>query len=109
MHERGRLRADALEELVERLIERLIEEGYLSLSQEPAGRPEQNRLSSGRGNTGKPVERSVKFEITDKGLDFLGYKSLKDLLGSLGRSSLGRHDTNYLSTGVEASQAKCAG
>jgi Ca-activated chloride channel homolog len=105
MDERGRLRADALEELVERLIERLILEGYLSLTRKPANLPEPNRLSSGRGNTGKPVERSVKFEITDKGLDFLGYKSLKDLLGSLGRSSFGRHDTNYLSTGVEASQA----
>jgi Ca-activated chloride channel family protein len=44
----------------------------------------------------------VKFEVTDKALDFLGYRALRDLLGSIGRSSAGRHDTRHLSTGVEA-------
>src|SRR5262249_46803795 len=48
-------------------------------------------------------EKSAKFELRDKGLDFLGFKALKDLLASLGKSSFGRHDTNHLSTGVEAS------
>ncbi len=42
-------------------------------------------------------------EITDKSLDFLGYKTLKDLLASLGRSSFGSHDTRELATGVETS------
>ena len=45
----------------------------------------------------------VRFQVTDKGLDFLGYKTLRDLLGSLGKSSFGRHDTRELSTGVEVS------
>src|SRR5882757_307906 len=44
-------------------------------------------------------------EITDKIIDFLGFKTLQDLLGSLGRSSFGRHDTRDLATGVEASGA----
>ena len=44
----------------------------------------------------------VKFEVTDKALDFLGYRALRDLLGSIGRSNAGRHDTRHLSTGVEA-------
>ena len=44
----------------------------------------------------------MKFEVTDKALDFLGYRALRDLLGSIGRSSAGRHDTRHLSTGVEA-------
>jgi Ca-activated chloride channel family protein len=44
----------------------------------------------------------VKFEVTDKALDFLGYRALRDLLGSVGRSSAGRHDTRHLATGVEA-------
>ena len=44
----------------------------------------------------------VKFEVTDKALDFLGYRALRDLLGSIGRSDTGRHDTRHLSTGVEA-------
>ncbi|HUQ32255.1 MAG TPA: VWA domain-containing protein, partial [Pyrinomonadaceae bacterium] len=34
-----------------------------------------------------------------------GYKTLRNLLGSLGKSSIGRHDTQHLSTGVEAAQA----
>ena len=51
-----------------------------------------------------PQERNpeARFEITDKAIDFLGFKTLRDLLGSLGRSSFGRHDTRDLSTGVES-------
>ena len=47
----------------------------------------------------------VEVQITDKSIDFLGYKTLKDLLGSLGRSSFGAHDTRDMATGVEASGA----
>ena len=57
-------------------------------------------LGGGQGN-----EPSFKFEITDKSLDFLGYRALRDLLGSMGKSSLGRHDTREMATGVEASGA----
>ena len=38
-------------------------------------------------------------------MDFLGYKTLRNLLGSLGKSSMGRHDTPHLATGVEAEAA----
>lgn len=103
--ERGELNEKAVAQLLDRLIERLIEEGYISLS---AGPPQQQRetgFASRAGQTGKPAERSVKFEVTDKGLDFLGFKALRELIGSLGKSSLGRHDTNQLSTGIEASEA----
>jgi Ca-activated chloride channel homolog len=48
---------------------------------------------------------NVRFEVTDKSLDFLGFKTLRDLLGSLGKSSYGRHDTRHWATGVEASGA----
>src|SRR4029079_9387348 len=99
----GSLDEESLAALVDRLIERLIEEGYITVGDEQTNaRPDSP--SSRRGKTGKPVERSVKFEMTDKGLDFLGFKALKDLVGSLGKSSFGRHDTNHLSTGVEASE-----
>ena len=47
---------------------------------------------------------SARFELTDKSIDFLGFRQLRHLLGSLGRSSLGRHETAHLSTGVEAYQ-----
>src|SRR6185295_1670977 len=93
-----------LEEMLNQLIERLVEEGYLKLSEEPA--PQQRR-QPGRGQpeVSEPLPRNVKFEVTEKGLDFLGYKTLRDLLGSLGKSSMGRHDTPHLSTGVEAAAA----
>jgi Ca-activated chloride channel family protein len=101
--EQGNMRADMMAELLDRLIERLIVEGYINVNEQPAQR-QDSRMSSRGGKSGKPVEKSVKFEITDKGLDFLGFKALKDLISSLGKSSFGRHDTNYLSTGVEASE-----
>ena len=52
---------------------------------------------------GDPAQ--YRFEITDKSLDFLGFRALRDLLGSLGKSSLGRHDTREMATGIEASGA----
>jgi len=91
-----------LSELVQKLIERLAEEGYLSFSEEnPAQASPQ---SPGPGQEGGQAGQ-VRFEMTNKSLDFLGYKTLKDLLGSLGRSQFGRHDTREMSTGVEASGA----
>ena len=45
----------------------------------------------------------MRFDLTGKGVDFLGYKTLKDLLGSLGKASLGSHDTREMATGVETS------
>jgi len=102
--DRGELNEEAVSRLLDRLIERLIEEGYISVNEGPTY-PEFEGTTRGRGRMGKPVERSIKFEMTDKGLDFLGFKALRELISSLGKSSIGRHDTNQLSTGVEASEA----
>ena len=99
----GQFKGSQLEELLNQLIERLVEEGYLKLKEEQAA--EERRRGQGRGEVGEPLPRDVKFEVTEKGLDFLGYKTLRSLLGSLGKSSVGRHDTPHLSTGVEASQS----
>ncbi|MCA1817472.1 MAG: hypothetical protein LC746_13970, partial [Acidobacteria bacterium] len=102
----GQFKGSQLEELLNRLIERLVEEGYLNLREEPP--PQQQRRQQrggGRGKIEEELPRNVKFEVTEKGLDFLGYKTLRNLLGSLGKSSVGRHDTPHLSTGVEAAQA----
>jgi Ca-activated chloride channel family protein len=51
------------------------------------------------------AESKVEVKVTDKSVDFLGFKTLKDLLGSLGRRSFGAHDTRDLATGVETSGA----
>ena len=68
----------------------------------PAGRGERR---AGPGGQGDPSDPNARFEVTDKALDFLGFRALRDLLGSLGKSSFGRHDTRDLATGIEASGA----
>ncbi len=97
----GKFKGSLLEELINKLIERLVEEGYLSLKEVPQEQ-RQPQNGTGQGEIGEPLPRNIKFEVTEKGLDFLGYKTLQKLLGSLGKSSIGRHDTPHLDTGVEA-------
>ena len=89
-----------LDQLVDQLMERMEREDYITVDQ-PFDR---TRQSNAPGQTGE-AQPHVRFEITDKSLDFLGYKTLRDLLGSLGRSSFGRHDTRDLATGIESSGA----
>jgi Ca-activated chloride channel family protein len=100
----GKFKGSLLEELLNQLIERLVEEGYINLQAEERQQQRQ-REGAGGGEIGAAQPREVKFEVTQKGLDFLGYKALRNLLGSMGRSSVGRHDTPELATGVEAAQA----
>jgi len=114
LHEQGKIPQELLEEwlknsekyedsrlseLINKLLERLSEEGYIRVDQ-----PNQpGQLTQPReGSAMQDPEGRAKFELTDKALDFLGYKTLKDLLGSLGKSSFGRHDTRELATGVES-------
>ncbi len=104
----GKYKGSQLEELLNQLIERLVEEGYLNLREEQPGERQQRKGRGGQGREEEPLPRNVKFEVTEKGLDFLGYKTLRNLLGSLGKSSVGRHDTPHLATGVEAAQASKA-
>ncbi len=90
-------------DLIEKLMERMAQEGYINPQQPPQVTPPPQ--SSARGQVGQAQERDTeaRFEITDKTIDFLGFKTLQDLLGSLGRSSFGRHSTRDLATGIEAS------
>jgi Ca-activated chloride channel family protein len=90
-----------LRELIDRLIERLAEEGYVNAPPPQVTPPPEQTPGGQLGRPGQQ-ETHVKFEITDKALDFLGFKTLKDLLGSLGRASFGRHDTRDLATGIES-------
>jgi Ca-activated chloride channel family protein len=91
--------SDTLEQFLQKTVERLVREGYLKMTE---GRPFQDP-TEGRGGGFGPAAPPIKFEMTEKTVDFLGYKTLRDLLGSLGKSSFGRHDTRDLATGVEAS------
>jgi Ca-activated chloride channel family protein len=92
---RGEQARDEVESLIQRIIERLTEQGYVTM----AGQPSAQKLD-GPGNAGG--DGQTRFEVTDKAIDFLGYRALRDLLGSMGRSSAGRHDTRDQAPGVEA-------
>jgi Ca-activated chloride channel family protein len=94
-----------LQEMLNQLIERLVEEGYLTLHEEPQTERREMMGGNGEGRIEEPLPRNIKFEVTEKGLDFLGYKTLRNLLGSLGKSSMGRHETSHLATGIEAEAA----
>ena len=91
-----------LEALIQQIIERMAQEGYISTPPDLEGERERRQ---GRGGGFGPDQPPVTFEVTDKALDFLGYRALRDLLGSLGKSSFGRHDTREQATGVEAMAA----
>jgi Ca-activated chloride channel family protein len=94
-----------LDELIEKLIERMQQEDYISIDRPYEDQPPDPSRQSGVGGQLGENTPQAKFEITDKSLDFLGFKSLRNLLGSLGKSSFGRHDTRDLATGIEASGA----
>ena len=88
-----------IEDLIQQIIDRMMEQGFITGA--PDLEQERQRRQGQGGGTGGDAG-PVTFEVTDKALDFLGYRALRDLLGSIGRSSAGRHDTRHLSTGVEA-------
>jgi len=83
------LNADQVEELIDQIIQKLQEQNFINAEQPQPG--------EGAAGTGE----NARFEVTDKSMDFLGYKALRDLLGPLGKSSLGRHDTRHEASGVE--------
>jgi Ca-activated chloride channel family protein len=89
-----------LEKLIQDIIDRMMQEGFISPA--PDLEPERaHRQAQGAGDRPGPDAPPSRFEVTDKSLDFLGYRALRDLLGSLGKSSFGRHDTHDASTGIE--------
>ena len=91
---------ERVDRLIDQIIQKLQQQGYITPSPD-LSQGEQQR--SGPGGSGEAGE--VRFEITDKSLDFLGYRALRDLLGSVGKSSIGRHDTREMATGIEAGGA----
>src|SRR5678816_258903 len=90
-----------LAKLLDDLVQRLIDEGYLNLDTPPQ-MPGTQQPVEGKGSLAQAAARDVNFNLTEKGIDFLGYKTLRSLLGSLGKSSFGSHDTAYLATGIES-------
>jgi Ca-activated chloride channel homolog len=92
-----------LEQLIKQIIEAMGQRGYITTH--PDLESERMDREGGPGSGNGPDLPPVRFEVTDKSLDFLGYRALRDLLGSMGKSSAGRHDTRDLSTGIDAEAA----
>jgi Ca-activated chloride channel family protein len=91
--------AREMDQMLDELIRRMVEEGWLQTDA-------QQGMSQDRGEGFADDDiGQARFEITDKSIDFLGFRALRHLLGSLGKSSLGRHETAHLATGVEAFQS----
>ena len=82
---------EQVEELIDQIIQKMQEQNFINAEQPAEGQ--------GQGESGDA--ESARFEVTDKGMDFLGYKALRELLGPLGKSSMGRHDTRHEAAGVE--------
>lgn len=96
------LSEEQMEQLARHLMQRMVDEGYIH----PDENQGQNQVGQVVSQPQKDINLAdVRFELTDKSIDFLGFKKLKDLLGAVGRSSIGRHDTQHLSTGVETTEA----
>jgi uncharacterized protein with von Willebrand factor type A (vWA) domain len=84
------LSADQVEELIDQIVQKMQEENFINAEQPQAP-----------GEAQGGAAENARFEVTDKSMDFLGYKALRDLLGPLGKSHLGRHDTRHEAAGVE--------
>ena len=90
-----------LSDLLDSIVQRLIEEGHLTLDNPPE-MPAGHQSVMGPGGLAQAAARDVQFSLTDKGIDFLGYKALRGILSSIGKSSFGSHDTPHLATGIES-------
>ncbi|GGR37134.1 vWA domain-containing protein [Deinococcus ruber] len=85
----GDIQDSRLGQQIQRLMDKLQQDGFI-----------RKEFEEGEGGgAGNPGE--ARFNLTDKSIDFLGYKSLRDLMGGLGRSSAGAHDTRDYSSGID--------
>src|SRR5712672_2754480 len=62
-----------LEDLIQQIIERMTEQGYIPA---PPDLEAEREKRQGRGPGGSEVPQNTTFEVTDKALDFLGYRAL---------------------------------
>ncbi len=92
---------EKIAELLDQLVQKLMEEGYISTQNAPQMPGSMEAMGTGMVDEARAAQQ-VEFNLTQKGIDFLGYRTLRHLLGAIGRSSFGSHDTPHLATGVEA-------
>ncbi len=94
-----------ISQLLDDIIAALVEQGYLRIESGTGTADDLQQPLAGPGSIGQAAARSIKFELTEKGLDFLSYRALRNLLGPRGLGVAGSHETAALATGVEAEAA----
>jgi len=94
-------------ELLDELVQKMVEEGYINLETGNPQMPGATYDVTGQGkiDEARKAAQNVQFNLTQKGMDFLGYRALKGLLSALGKAAAGSHDTPHLATGIEAEAA----
>jgi Ca-activated chloride channel homolog len=92
---------EKLAELLDQIVQRLMSEGFINATLPPQSADTHTPVT-GKGGLAHAASRDVQFNLSQKGIDFLGYKSLRNILGSFGKSTFGSHDTPYLATGIES-------
>jgi Ca-activated chloride channel family protein len=89
MQAAGDIQDTRLGQQIQKMMDKLQQDGFIRKEFEDGE-------GGGNGDAG-----DAKFNLTDKSIDFLGYKSLRDLMGGLGRSSAGAHETRDYSSGID--------
>src|SRR2546422_9407546 len=83
-----------LGELLDKIVQKLIDEGYLNVTEAPKAPAGQQPLF-GPGGMAKEAAQQAQVNLTEKSIDFLGYRTLKNLLGSSGKSSFRAAETEH--------------
>ena len=95
------------EQMLSDLIDRMQAENFISSNQQQPGQYSDGKVdhANSPGDIAQPAppQGDARFNVTDKSMDFLGYRTLRDLLGANGRAIAGRHETRYEASGVESS------
>src|SRR5260370_39624386 len=86
-----------LSELLDKIVQKLMDEGYLNVTEAPKIPSGQQPLF-GPGGMAKEAAQQVQLNLTEKGIDFLGYPTLKPLPGSIRQSRLGAQETEQPAT-----------
>ena len=101
------MNSDQREQMLSDLVDRMQAENFINSEQQRPGEYSDGKVdhANSPGDIAQPKapQGDARFNVTDKSMDFLGYRTLRDLLGANGRSIAGRHDTRYEASGVESS------